>query len=141
MSNSRGGKKKAPQDDAGLIVGRNPVREALERRAGQIEKVMLQKGGRGLDGIRRAASEASVPVQYVPQQRLNHIAAGLTHQGVVAIAAHHDVLRADVSVHDIEALSVYASGFERIIERTRSFRGRVNRKGQRQSPRTPRRRR
>ena len=55
------------QSEALLIVGRNPVREALEREGAQIEKVMVQQGGsRSLDAIRRAATEAGVPVQYVP---------------------------------------------------------------------------
>ena len=83
------------QSEAVLIVGRNPVREALEREGARIEKVMVQqRGGRGFDAIRRAASEAGVPVQYVPLKRLQHIAAGLNHQGVVALAAplaYHDV--------------------------------------------------
>ncbi|MFQ5569074.1 MAG: 23S rRNA (guanosine(2251)-2'-O)-methyltransferase RlmB [Rhodothermales bacterium] len=71
-----------------LIIGRNPVRESLEQGGAHIEKVMLQKGGgRGLDAIRRAATRAGVPVQYVPVQRLNQVASGVPHQGVVALAA------------------------------------------------------
>lgn len=77
----------AKTENEGLIVGRNPVREALERRSGEIEKVLLQKGARGLDTIRRDAARASVPVQYVPLQKLNQMAAGLNHQGAVAVAA------------------------------------------------------
>lgn len=82
-------KKKALEADASLVVGRNPVREALERRPAEIEKVMLQKGasGRPIDAIRRVASEAGVAVQYVPPQRLERLAPGLNHQGVLAIAA------------------------------------------------------
>ena len=86
--------KKQPSENV-LIVGRNPVREALEREGARIEKVMMQQGGgRGLSAIRRAASEAGVPVQYVPLKRLTQVAAGLNHQGVVALAAplaYHDV--------------------------------------------------
>ena len=91
------------QSEALLIVGRNPVREALGREGARIEKVMMQQGGgRGLDLIRRAASEVGVPVQYVPSKRLNQMAAGLNHQGVVAIAApvaYHDMdeMLADVA--------------------------------------------
>ena len=92
-----------PPSEASLIVGRNPVREALEREGARIEKVMVQQGGgRGLDAIRRTASEVGVPVQYVPSNRLNQMAVGLNHQGVVAIAApvaYHDVdeMLADVA--------------------------------------------
>lgn len=81
--------KRQPPDTSSLVVGRNPVREALERRAAEIEKVMIQKGagGRPIDAIRRAASEAGVAVQYVPSQRLDRLAPGLNHQGTIAVAA------------------------------------------------------
>ena len=72
--------------DSSLIVGRNPVEEALERRPDSIEKVMLQRGAR-VDHLRRAAADAGVPFQYVPAGRLNQMAAGLNHQGALAIAA------------------------------------------------------
>ena len=80
-------KQKHP--DTSLILGRNSVREALEQSEGDIEKVMLQKGvgGQPIDAIRRAASIAKVPVQYVPAARLNQMAQGLNHQGVIALAA------------------------------------------------------
>lgn len=74
--------------DTSLLIGRNPVREALEQRPKEIEKVLLQKGsgGQGVDAIRRLASDAGVPFQYVPVGKLNQLAAGLNHQGVVATA-------------------------------------------------------
>ncbi len=55
-------------DQTGIIAGRNPVREALERGERSIEKVFLAKGGGGrpLEIIRALASEAGVPVQFVP---------------------------------------------------------------------------
>jgi 23S rRNA (guanosine2251-2'-O)-methyltransferase len=78
-----------PPDSTTLIVGRNPVREALERGERSIEKVMLAQGasGRSVDEIRHAAKLAGVPVQFVPTRRLDQEASGLTHQGVVALAA------------------------------------------------------
>lgn len=78
-----------PSSDTSLVVGRNPVREALQERAGEIEKVMIQQGsgGAAIGAIRSAAEAAGVPVQYVPQQRLAHLTSGLNHQGVVAVAA------------------------------------------------------
>ena len=92
-------KKKTPEADVSLVVGRNPVREALERRPAEIEKVLLQKGagGRPIDAIRRAASGAGVAVQYVPQQRLERMAPGLNHQGALALAA-------PVAYRDLDAL-------------------------------------
>ena len=73
----------------GLLIGRNPVREALERADGRVEKVLLQKGTHGsqIDQIRRAAKAAGVPVQMVPIQRLNTLVPNTTHQGVVAVTA------------------------------------------------------
>lgn len=78
-----------PEQNPALLVGRNPVREALERGEPEVEKVMLQKGagGRPIADIRRLASEAGVPVQYVPETRLAQLARGVNHQGVVAVAA------------------------------------------------------
>lgn len=77
------------QDDTSLIVGRNPVREALERRPEQVEKVMIRRGasGEAISAIRSVASDAGVPVQHVPDARLHHEAGDVNHQGVVAIAA------------------------------------------------------
>lgn len=77
------------QDDTSLIVGRNPVREALERRPEQVEKVMIRRGvgGDAIAAIRSAASDAGVPVQYVPEARLHHEAGDVNHQGVIAVAA------------------------------------------------------
>jgi len=74
---------------AGVLVGRNPVREALERGDGRVEKVVLQSGahGSGIDAIRRLAKAAGVPVQNVPAQRVEALAPRATHQGVVAIVA------------------------------------------------------
>lgn len=75
--------------DTTPIAGRNPVREALNREPGRIEKVMLRQGigGESISAIRSAATEAGVPLQYVPNNRLDHEAEGLNHQGVVAISA------------------------------------------------------
>ncbi len=78
------GRPSSNADDGTLLVGRNPVREALERGDARLEKVMLQKGLHGLDGLRKLAQEQGVPVQFVPQQKIEQVARGLTHQGVVA---------------------------------------------------------
>lgn len=72
-----------------ILAGRNPVREALERADGRVEKVLLQKGvhGSAIDAIRRFAREAGVPVQMVPQPKIDGMAPQATHQGVVAVVA------------------------------------------------------
>ncbi|MDT0632733.1 23S rRNA (guanosine(2251)-2'-O)-methyltransferase RlmB [Rubrivirga sp. S365] len=72
-----------------VVAGRNPVREALERGDGRVEKVLLQKGthGSAIDAIRNAARAANVPVQYVPQPKVDRLAPQAAHQGVVAVVA------------------------------------------------------
>ena len=72
-----------------VLAGRNPVREALDRGDGRVEKVYLQKGvhGSAVDAIRRAARAAGVPVQMVPRPRVDALAPQAEHQGVVAVIA------------------------------------------------------
>jgi 23S rRNA (guanosine2251-2'-O)-methyltransferase len=81
--------KHSDSGDSAVIAGRNPVREALERGERSIEKVMLAQGagGTAIDQIRRAAKSAGVPVQVVPQQRLEREAPGINHQGAIAVAS------------------------------------------------------
>lgn len=77
------------QQDTSTLIGRNPVREALERGDVGIEKVMLEQNAHGsvVRDIRDAAKDRGIPIQYVPEARLAHEAQGAAHQGVVAIAS------------------------------------------------------
>jgi 23S rRNA (guanosine2251-2'-O)-methyltransferase len=76
-------------DDTSTLIGRQPVREALERDELGFEKIMLRQGAGGeqIGQIRALAQDRGVPVQYVPEARLRHEADGAAHQGVVAITA------------------------------------------------------
>ena len=96
---------KIKEPDTSLIVGRNPVREALERGDARIEKVMVQKGagGRPIQEIRHQAGALGIPVQVVPSQRLDRLAEGLNHQGVVAVAAPVAYLQVEALLHGIAA--------------------------------------
>ena len=68
-----------------LLVGRVPVREALERADRRLDKVYLPREARGpLADLHRLAREAGVPVVFVPPQKLDAMAKGAHHQGVVA---------------------------------------------------------
>ncbi|MES3628552.1 MAG: 23S rRNA (guanosine(2251)-2'-O)-methyltransferase RlmB [Longimonas sp.] len=71
------------------IIGRQPVIEMLERDPSAVDKVMMRHGlsGPEADTVRTLAEEASVPVQYVPYNRLDHEADGGAHQGMLAWAA------------------------------------------------------
>ncbi len=75
-------------DDVTHILGRKPVREALENRADEIDKVLIQQGAEGeiIGAIRGAADRLGVQVQYVPAVKLNRMASGANHQGVIAVA-------------------------------------------------------
>ncbi len=76
------------KEDSLLVLGRRPVREALERTPGRIEKVLLQRPGGGeLADIRRMAAQAGVQAQFVPSGRLRQLARGVAHQGAAAIMA------------------------------------------------------
>jgi len=78
-----------PSSDTSTIVGRNPVLELLERDETGVEKVMLEQDASGeiIAQVRSLAQERGIPVQYVPEARLQHEAQGAAHQGVVAKAA------------------------------------------------------
>ena len=76
-----------------VIAGRNAVREALEREPLHLEKVLLQRGARGLQFLRGKAARAGVPVQEVPTAGLVRLAGNTLHQGALALRtslAYHD---------------------------------------------------
>lgn len=106
----RPGKEDEAGTEPGLIIGRNPVREALERQEARIEKVYVQKGAHGdaLQRIRQTAMQMGIQVQFVPPVRLNRLANGGAHQGVVAVAA--PITYADVD----EMLSAIAPTLESV---------------------------
>jgi 23S rRNA (guanosine2251-2'-O)-methyltransferase len=86
-----------------VIAGRNPVREALQLGDRSLEKVLVQQGAQGgpVAEIRRAAKAAGVPVQVVPAAKLNALAPGVNHQGVVALAAAADYADLDAMLERI----------------------------------------
>ena len=72
------------QSKKNIISGRNPVTEAL-RQGNNIDKILLFKNasGESVHEIRRLAKERQVPVQYVPNEKLNALT-NTQHQGVIA---------------------------------------------------------
>ncbi|WP_100486466.1 23S rRNA (guanosine(2251)-2'-O)-methyltransferase RlmB [Sporolactobacillus pectinivorans] len=68
------------------IVGRHPVAEAI--RAGrEINKVWLNKEGRGFSELLDLIKENGIAVQFVPRQKLDQLSQSSQHQGVVASVA------------------------------------------------------
>lgn len=77
-------KRQAFQGKKNIIAGRNPVIEALK--SGQkLDKILLFKNasGEAVNELRQLAKDLNVPVQYVPNEKLNSIT-NTQHQGVVA---------------------------------------------------------
>ncbi len=73
-------------DDGGLevVAGRNPVLEAL-RGEREVERVFIAKGAEGsIAQIKAIAKEQGVIIDIVDKERINAMAPGERHQGVVA---------------------------------------------------------
>lgn len=71
------------------LEGRNPVLECLSRGRRAVRRVFLDEGARGDDRVTRIlerAAASGVPVERVPRQRLDRLAEGRVHNGVVAWA-------------------------------------------------------
>ncbi len=68
-----------------ICIGRQPVVEALESGT-PIDRIFIQRGSSGdiLRTIDKLASDAKVPVNYVPKEKLMKIT-NLRHQGVLAL--------------------------------------------------------
>ncbi len=72
------------------IYGRNPVIEALDANR-QIDRICLQDGLRHsqISKITAMAKEKRIPLRFVGRKKLDELAEGGNHQGVVAFAAAH----------------------------------------------------
>jgi 23S rRNA (guanosine2251-2'-O)-methyltransferase len=82
------------QSKKNIIAGRNPVIEALKGEQ-KIDKILLFKnaGGDVIHEIRHLAKELNVPIQHVPNEKLNSLT-NISHQGVVAYKSsiiYHDL--------------------------------------------------
>lgn len=85
------------QSKKNIIVGRNPVVEALKQQAG-IDKILLFKNASGdvINEIRKLAKEQNIPVQYVPNEKLNSLT-NINHQGIIAY-------RSSVQYQDVQSV-------------------------------------
>lgn len=77
-------RKQSFQNKKNIIAGRHPVIEALKSEQ-KIDKILLFKNASGevIHELRQLAKERNVPVQYVPNEKLNAIT-NTQHQGVIA---------------------------------------------------------
>ncbi len=77
-----------------IIVGRNPVLEALKAGSG-VDRILLYRNATGevLAEIKKLAREMNVPLQLVPSQKLDGIT-NIQHQGIIAyktLVQYHDL--------------------------------------------------
>jgi len=72
------------------IVGKNPVLEVL-RSGRSVNKIWIAEGSlKGtMNQVMGMAKEAKIQVQLVPKKKLDQVAEGEAHQGVVAFVAAH----------------------------------------------------
>ncbi len=79
-----------PEVNPNLIIGRNPVMEAV-RSGRTIDKILMQKDGEGsIKAIAAKARDEGIQIQYVDKIVLDKLAPGKAHQGIAAYAAAHD---------------------------------------------------
>ena len=84
-----------------MIIGRNPVAEALKS-GREMERVLVQKGAGGSVGkILSLAKERGVILQYEEKEFLDRKAGGGRHQGVIAFVSAHEY----AGVEDMLALA------------------------------------
>ena len=73
-----------------LIIGRNPVTEAVKS-GRTVEKLMISKGSeKGLAQIIAMAKDKGIPVYYNDKARMDKIAEGGAHQGVAAYVSSYE---------------------------------------------------
>ena len=76
-----------PVSERQVVYGLRPVMELLERRSGEVDRVLVAKQRRaGMGPLLRAAREAGIPVSHLDRALLARQAGkGAVHQGVAAI--------------------------------------------------------
>ena len=84
------------------MIGRNAVRELLSGER-DVNKIFVQSGERegSITMLIAMAREKKIPVNEVDRSRLDFMAGGASHQGIIAIAAEHNYS----SIDDMIALA------------------------------------
>lgn len=79
-----------------IIIGRNPVMEAI-RSDREIDKILIKKGNYegSIVPIIKKAKQRGIIIQEVEKQKLDQIADGGNHQGIVAYTAAHEYATVD----------------------------------------------
>ncbi len=77
------------QENTGVIVGRNPVMEALKS-GREVDKLLVSSVEGSMIKILALAKEAGVPVMNVDKVALDRVSAGKSHQGVAAYISPYE---------------------------------------------------
>ena len=87
MSSPASSKDPSSVREGRLVLGLQPVREALRVHGGSVRRLLVQTGEHPrLDALERFAKDQGVSAERVPKGRLDKIAEGGMHQGVLAWA-------------------------------------------------------
>ena len=78
------------KEQSDLIIGRNPVMEAL-RSNKELDKIIIAHGtaGGSIVPILEKARAKKVPIREVPKQKLDFMCGGQVHQGIAAVMVTH----------------------------------------------------
>ena len=87
-----------------IVFGRNPVTEVLKGDA-SVEKIIVQQNASGSIGkIIALAREKKIPIENAPKDRMDKIAKGAAHQGVICEIAAYEYAEFDEILAKAEAL-------------------------------------
>ena len=104
------------EPDANIIIGRNPVTEALK--AGrEVDKLLVTSREGSMIKILALAKEQGIPVMYLEKAAIDRIAQGRAHQGVAAYVSPYaystlDDILANAAEKDEDPFIVILDGLE-----------------------------
>ena len=104
------------EPDANVIIGRNPVTEALK--AGrEIDKLLVTSREGSMIKILAMAKEQGIPVMYVEKAALDRVSGGQVHQGVAAFVSPYaystiDDILARAAERDEDPFIIILDGLE-----------------------------
>lgn len=98
---------------ARLVVGVQPVREAIRAHGAAIERVLVEQGDHPqLAALARFARDQGIGVATVPRGELDRLAKGVRHQGAVALAPEIALVALEQVPTDEGALLVALDGLQ-----------------------------
>jgi 23S rRNA (guanosine2251-2'-O)-methyltransferase len=107
---------KSPAEPAGprLVLGLQPVREAVRRHGAALHEVLIdERGSPKLDALARFATDRGVTqVRRVPRSVLDQHARGVSHQGAAALAPELALVELETLAHDPSLAAVALDGIE-----------------------------